>query len=296
MFGDVVDGYRICVEVCQVGYFGDQTAGSLRYCVQNCPANTFAQNDTLRRCVTRCNLTTYGRSTDWTCVNQQACPDAFTGDPTTNMCVDWCPQSAGTFADNISKLCVEKCPIANNGTYFYADEHIRWCIDRCVHYNASVSEYGNNSTQTCEAECLDRNSYADAQNPWRFCIDVCTWTTTDKYYRNNQTGICVVSTGCSGTFNYSTSNSYEQTYFADNLTLYCVQKCPNVSGTPTWGYFPTQTCVALCYGDTWGDNSTGRPICVSLCAEYPTPLWSYNGPGDKSIMLCVDVCPAPYFG
>ena len=61
MFGDIVDGYRICVEVCQVGFFGDQTSGSVRWCVANCPNGTFAQNDTLRRCVTRCNGTTYGR-------------------------------------------------------------------------------------------------------------------------------------------------------------------------------------------------------------------------------------------
>ena len=105
-----------------------------------------------------------------------------------------------------------------------------------------------------------------------------------------------MSTGCSGSFNYSTTSSYEETYFADNSTLYCVQKCPNISGNATWGYFPTQTCVALCHDNTWGDNSTGRPICVSLCAEYPVPLWSYNGPGDNSIMLCVAVCPDPYFG
>ena len=71
MFGDFVLGHRICVDVCQVNSYGDQTAGSFRWCVPNCPANTFAQNDTLRRCVTRCNTSTYGRAADWTCVNEQ---------------------------------------------------------------------------------------------------------------------------------------------------------------------------------------------------------------------------------
>lgn len=266
MFGDVVNGHRVCVEVCQANSFGDQTAGSFRWCVPTCPANTFAQDDSLRRCVTRCNSTTYGRTVGWVCVNEKDCPVNYTGDPTTNLCVNWCPVEAGTFADNISKLCVEKCPIATNGTYFYADVHIRWCIPNCINYNSTFNEFGNNSTQTCETECLDRNAFADAQTPRRFCIDVCTWVGSVKYYRNNQTGICVVSTSCTGTFNYSASTTYTELYFADNYTLYCVQKCPNISGVPSWGYLPTLTCVALCYGNTWGDNSTGVPLCVSLCA------------------------------
>jgi hypothetical protein len=35
-FGDVVGGLRVCVEVCQVGYFGDQVNSSYRHCVQQC--------------------------------------------------------------------------------------------------------------------------------------------------------------------------------------------------------------------------------------------------------------------
>jgi hypothetical protein len=106
----------------------------------------------------------------------------------------------------------------------------------------------------------------------------------------------VVSTGCTGTYAFSSSASYTEYYFADNFTLYCVQKCPNITGVPSWGYVPTLTCVALCFTETYGDNSTGIPLCVSLCSEYPTPLWAYDGPGDKSVMLCMAVCPAPYFG
>jgi hypothetical protein len=94
-FGDVVEGIRICVSICQSGYFGDQTNStgnnygtytedSFRKCVPRCAANTFAQNDTLRRCVTRCNSTTFGRKTDWTCVIALECPDHYTGDLTTN--------------------------------------------------------------------------------------------------------------------------------------------------------------------------------------------------------------------
>lgn len=204
LFGDVVDGYRLCVEVCQMGTYGDQTTGSLRYCTAHCPNNTFAQNDTLRRCVTRCSDGTYGREADWTCVAPTDCPENYTGDSTTNMCVLTCPISAGTFADNISKLCVSRCP-ANGSLIYYADEHSRWCLLTC---DVSFAEFGNNSTQTCEPKCLDRNSFADAQNTRRYCIDRCTWLGVVKYYRNNQTGVCVVSTGCTGTYSFNSTATY----------------------------------------------------------------------------------------
>lgn len=137
-FGDVISGLRICVEVCQVGYYGDQVNTSYRHCVTQCQNNTFAQNDSSRLCVTRCNSSTYGRTTDWTCVDPQNCQLNYTGDPTTNMCVDWCPPSNGTFSDNVSKLCVSKCPIVNT-TVYYADIHIRWCIPTCQYYSSSLS-------------------------------------------------------------------------------------------------------------------------------------------------------------
>jgi hypothetical protein len=68
---------------------------------------------------------------------------------------------------------------------------------------------------------------------------------------------CVVSTGC------------DPAYFADNLTAYCVSKCPKVTSptnaslkVQTWGYRPTQTCVELCPSPTYGDDSSGIPLCV----------------------------------
>ena len=76
------------------------------------------------------------------------CPDTYTGDLTTNLCVNFCPSANGTFADNISKMCVSRCPV-NGTTLYYADIHIRWCIQTCVHYNSTNSYFGNNLTQTC---------------------------------------------------------------------------------------------------------------------------------------------------
>ena len=170
----------------------------------NCPSGTFAQNDSLRRCVTLCNSTTYGNKDTWTCVDPLNCPTNFTGDPTTQLCVDLCPPSNGTFADNNTKMCVAKCPIQGT-TYYYADSHTRWCIPTC---NSAYNEFGNNSTQTCEVGCLDRKSFADAVNSRRYCIATCTWSGAVIYYRNNQTSVCVVSTGCTGTYVTGVSVSF----------------------------------------------------------------------------------------
>lgn len=129
-------------------------------------------------------------------------------------------------------------------------------------------------------------------SPSRYCIALCTNSVvgniTTLYYRNNFTSTCVISTGCN------------ITDFADNSSAYCVEKCPivpNATGTQTWGYIPTQTCVALCLPTTFGDNSTGIPLCVSLCPTLPTPKWSYKGPNSNmTVMLCMIVCPSPFYG
>lgn len=65
LFGDVINGFRICVDVCQVNSFGDQSPSGNRKCLPRCPAGYFAQDDDLRRCVLRCNSTTFG--TDRVC-------------------------------------------------------------------------------------------------------------------------------------------------------------------------------------------------------------------------------------
>ena len=75
-----------------------------------------------------------------------------------------------------------------------------------------------------------------------------------------------------------------------------MEKCPNVTGVETWGYIATKTCVALCFDNTWGDNSTGKRLCVSQCPSLPM-RWSYDGPGGvKNVNLCMNPCPSPYFG
>lgn len=52
-FGDTYGGLNLCVSVCAMGTYGDETGN--RLCRATCPRPYFAQNDTLRRCVKICN-------------------------------------------------------------------------------------------------------------------------------------------------------------------------------------------------------------------------------------------------
>ena len=83
--------------------------GGTRTCIPTCPNGYFAQDDSLRRCVLRCNSTTFGTiiGTAPVCVQPENCPTGEVGDLSTNLCTDLCPVSQGTFADDIvSYLCV----------------------------------------------------------------------------------------------------------------------------------------------------------------------------------------------
>jgi hypothetical protein len=162
-------------------------------------------------------------------------------------------------------MCVERCPV-NNSILYFADPTVRWCVETC---DGGINTYGNNNTQTCERECIDFESFADYIHPNRFCIQNCTNDGLDIYYRNNYTKRCTMAMGC------------PTNYFGDNATSDCVANCSIVNGQHTWGHIATMTCVTQCYGSLWGDNSTGLPICVSLCPSVP-PRWSYDPPN-----LCV---------
>ena len=154
----------------------------------------------------------------------------------------------------------------NNSILYFADPTDRWCRDTCT---AANYLFGNNDTQTCETECIDYESYADHIHPNRYCIADCTdenvtnntSTTADDviilYYRNNYTKTCVVSMDC------------PYNYFADNITKDCVSDCPLNGTNKTWGHRPTKTCVTICYGSLWGDDSTGIALCIPLCPSLP---------------------------
>lgn len=93
---------NLCVEVCTAGTFGDETATNFRECRKTCPSPYFAQNDDQRRCVKRCNSTTFGYQETCTyhtvdcpysfkrlCYEDpHSCPGDYFGDYSTNLCVD----------------------------------------------------------------------------------------------------------------------------------------------------------------------------------------------------------------
>ena len=222
LFGDFwTNGTRLCVSVCQTGKYGDQIPLGDRNCKTPCPDGWFAQNDALRRCVTRCNSTTYGYLK--VCLAPASCTGYMVGDPSTNLCVDTCPVTQGTYADlTVTKTCVSVCPIVGDVIYF-ADPTLRWCVAKC---NESHLLFGNNKTQTCVTKCIDPDSYADFIHPNRFCNIRCTDDLINDilYYRNNYTKTCVISKNC------------PTNYFGDNSTDMCVAKCPIVNGGQTWGH------------------------------------------------------------
>lgn len=75
-------------------------------------------------------------------------------------------------------------------------------------------------------------------------------------------------------------------YFGDNHTHSCVKNCTLNNNVIQWGHVSSKTCVAQCYGSTWGDNTNGLFLCVARCPALPM-RWSYDPPN-----LCVSICPA----
>lgn len=57
-FGDKYNNLNLCVSVCAMGTYGDETGN--RLCSTTCPSPYYRQNDTLRRCVLKCNSSSYG--------------------------------------------------------------------------------------------------------------------------------------------------------------------------------------------------------------------------------------------
>jgi len=105
----VIGTDRWCVPICQANTFGDQSPGSRRFCGGTCPTSWFAQDDNLRRCVSRCNSSTYGYNK--VCYSPASCPANWVGDPSTSLCTNLCPKSLGLFKDKASsRLCVNLCP------------------------------------------------------------------------------------------------------------------------------------------------------------------------------------------
>ncbi len=183
-----------CVDPCPsvpIQYYGDN---STRYCVQNCPINSFAYDD-VYRCWIDCPTTSlagnllFRDNTTWKCVTtcSSAVPYAYTVD---RNCYANCP--SGTFASNATdRRCLATCPNnANFKLWAYTNSNgIRSCVANCP-----VGYWADPHTLTCVTNC----SYSGFP------------------YKDNSTGANLCVTTCPG-----------PNYFGENSTYYCILTCPD---------------------------------------------------------------------
>ena len=114
---------------------------------------------------------TWGRKSDRICVEttDDCGLNSQWADNSTNLCVDTCPVLDGTFGNFDDRMCVPVCP---NETF--ADDLSRTCVTRCPENNGIHDTFGNNETHICEENCQEPNTYADPQTLNRYCVTECS--------------------------------------------------------------------------------------------------------------------------
>ena len=130
---------RVCIAVCSGNQFADNSTGD---CVSICPQvpDLFGQMS-IKECVLTCNAL----ENTW-------------ADNITRLCVQECP--AGSFADNLTQRCVALCPVSQ---LTYGDISTHQCVLRCP---ILPSYYADNQTQTCVSMC---SGYTYAAPVTRVC-------------------------------------------------------------------------------------------------------------------------------
>lgn len=145
-------------------------------------------------------------------------------------------------------ICQKSCPINQ-----FARDADNLCVSNC-----GADLWGDTISRTCKKSPFD-------------C--------PDGYYADNATHMCVVPLSCS--INNGTQ------YVADNLTKYCVSKCP--ASVLNFADMVKYLCVAECPKNYFGFNST--LACQSSCKD-PTNN-SYDGSyADAQLQICVKICSA----
>jgi hypothetical protein len=211
---------------------------------------------------------TFGDNSTATCV--QRCPDGSYGDANTanRFCVSTC--TGGAYADNLTNLCVDVCP-ASPPTFGYSGN---WtCMSSCP-----ANLWAESSSRLCQSTCNPHFRLTLTENT---CVSVCPsdpdlYGDTTDY---NCTAVCsggqyadptdrMCKGSCSPLFQYN---------------FRCVSLCPQ-------GYYANaaNNCVlpTSCDANTYGDNSTTQ--CVSPC-----PAGSFADPTSR---YCIAVCPDGTFG
>lgn len=126
----------------------------------------FADNST-RTCVFDCSVDafTFADPVSRTCVD--TCPSGYFARNDTQTCEKNCPPNS--FADSLLRICVAKCSV---DPVFYGDRASWKCVPECPTYS-----YGNPLNQECEpnglggvSTCPD-DHFADSTT--QLCVEVC---------------------------------------------------------------------------------------------------------------------------
>lgn len=173
-----------------------------------------------------------------------------------------CPANPPTFAESVSKRCLEYCPSGK-----FALDTNRTCVTNCPQYYF-INQTLTNVEYRCVAKCPN-NTFLNSTN---YCIK--STECPSGQYGNPLTGTCTAN--CPG------DGSIE--LFADTNpnVKKCVYVCPesfyiqNITGN--------RTCVSSCLA-TYFINYVTR-MCVKNCSAGTFAL--NNG-------SCVSACPSPFF-
>lgn len=156
---------------CIPGEFADN---STDLCVPLCPENqNYFGDPSTRLCVDRCPNLLANVTNGTAAINLIA--GRLFADYKTRLCVYTCPADfgpAGTWGDNFTNTCVQRCP---TGTYGDAQHPNRHCVAECTD-----GTFADDLSMTCVSECPSSPPYfADLVN--KKCVRVCpnnTWASS----------------------------------------------------------------------------------------------------------------------
>lgn len=173
-FGD--NSTHLCVDLCpeSMNYFGDP---STRLCTTLCPlldASLFNATANINLAAGRLFADSKTRLCVYTCPLDYGLQGTF-GDNSTNTCVERCPDGSFGDANTVNRFCVAQC---TGGAY--ADPYTMLCVDVCP---ASPPLYGYNGNWTCVQRCP---SGLWADDTTRTCVSDC-----NPEYRLIATNECV---------------------------------------------------------------------------------------------------------
>jgi hypothetical protein len=212
-FGD--NSTHLCVDLCpeSMNYFGDP---STRLCTTKCPF----LNSSLFNSTANINLTAGRLFADYkTRICVYTCPLDFGlqgtfGDNSTNTCVERCPNNTYGDAKTANRFCVAMC---TGGAF--ADPYTMLCVDVCP---ASPPLYGYDGNWTCVQRCP---SGLWADDTTRTCVSDCNpgyrLTTT-----NECVGVCPAQLDLYGDSNgYNCVASCTNGQYADPTDRTCTTDC-----------------------------------------------------------------------